>query len=144
MSVRHLRTSGERSGLENKLGAIGRRRILYVMRPDENTEGGSVDTKREGEDRDPGPPPSDVRDSSSGGRDKTKRTRWHRGQVRKWCRRREGRIVSDAGGGQTERSGTWPWNLAPWRFLVTSTREESGSPTGESPARVGLAKAGEE
>ena len=46
-------------------------------------EGGSVDTKREGEDRDPGPPTSDVRDSSSGGRDKTKRMRWHRGQVRK-------------------------------------------------------------
>lgn len=52
--------------------------------------------------------------------------------------------MSDAAGGQTKkRSGMWPWNLAPWRFLVTSTREESGSPTGESLARVGLAKAEE-
>lgn len=49
MFVRHLRTSGERSGLENKLGVISRRRIFKVMRLDENSGGVSVDTESEGE-----------------------------------------------------------------------------------------------
>lgn len=48
MSVRHLRTSGERSGLENKLGVISRRRIFKVMRLDENSRGVSVDTEVKG------------------------------------------------------------------------------------------------
>ena len=52
--------------------------------------------------------------------------------------------MSNAADGQTEqRSGMRWWNLATWRFLVTSTREGSGSPTGESLTWVGLARAGE-
>ena len=60
MSVRHLRTSGEKSGLENKLGAIGRRRIFYVMRPDENMEGGRECRHQERRGR-PRPRPTNIR-----------------------------------------------------------------------------------
>lgn len=46
MSVRHLRTSEARSGLESKLAIIRQWGLLYVMRLGENTEGVREDIER--------------------------------------------------------------------------------------------------